>query len=1048
MQSKSLLLALALLLCAGAADAATNCNPCVYVSNQRSTSVSVIDGATNKVIANIPAGQIPQGLAVNPAGTRLYVSTHGTAQVGLVTVIDTVNYKIVTNIKVGTNPTGLAVNPAGTRLFVLNSGDNTLSVIDTSNNTVIGQPAPVVKVPYEVVVSPDGTKLYISGIIAGAVQVLNTTTLQQVGALIPIGAGPSGLALNAAGTRLYVADFVNNNVRIVNTTNATIAGTAPAGPGAIAVALGPKDKHLYVANFGGGNGNTVSVVDTANNASVATVVVGKSPHGLAVNKENTALYVANQQTSDVSVINPANNQVVAKVPVDGSPLGVAVVYADQTNPPPHQTHILSAVNGAPQFNPGATTSVALGQLVQFTVRVPNAAVGVPAEVHYYLNPNLQFVNASSGLQLTGICAVATLPRPNGVQGEAQLLQCTLPDGSKPLIVTAKVAATEAPRDDPYAAVACLPPAFATCSPARVKVTFTPAPFAAVGPQKTAIVLASAPNAGPHLYGDKQAVASVFFASANPKSAQSFLKQASFGLMQIAGSNPNSDGTAADIYGPVVTPSASCSFDAVALADSLIDYTKYDRLVVLVNNEDCGGGGLSVTKPVTFQTGEGQRQLTYATLYGQGFGDATPLGKIGNTAIHEYGHTLGMSHAGAWLCFGAVNAANGCFANSLWAPIDMVSQGSKYAHPNSVHKQKVGWLEGGRILPVWTTGDYSINAFEEATENVKVLKIPRKWSAAGSPLGYYYLSYSQPQPPWDTEWLASAPNFATGVAIHMDEKGMALETALLNATPGSIAGFKDITDGALVPGQTFTDGLAGVTISVTGVTATAAQVHVTIQPPAQRYIQLGVAPDTLLNVLGPDAGSVTGGGPHAASQAVTITATPMPGWKFVDWFDYNTNTIVSSANPFNLVQGDDRVLWARFGGTPPPNDNFANAALVAMLPLQTNVFTVGATGEVGETYPSAICNLGSAYGHTIWYEYMPAQNGTISVSSPSIDSATNIAVYTGNTLANLQPAVPGGCSVWTHTQDASVTFNVVAGTTYWIQFDNAGGTTGVDIKQGP
>jgi YVTN family beta-propeller protein len=43
--------------------AAIVCDPCVWLTNQRSNSISVMDSATNAVIANVPAGQNPQWLA-------------------------------------------------------------------------------------------------------------------------------------------------------------------------------------------------------------------------------------------------------------------------------------------------------------------------------------------------------------------------------------------------------------------------------------------------------------------------------------------------------------------------------------------------------------------------------------------------------------------------------------------------------------------------------------------------------------------------------------------------------------------------------------------------------------------------------------------------------------------------------------------------------------------------------------------------------------------------------------------------------------------------
>jgi YVTN family beta-propeller protein len=45
-----------------------------YVANQNSNDVSVIDTATNSVVATVPVGIQPLGVAVTPDGKHVYVA--------------------------------------------------------------------------------------------------------------------------------------------------------------------------------------------------------------------------------------------------------------------------------------------------------------------------------------------------------------------------------------------------------------------------------------------------------------------------------------------------------------------------------------------------------------------------------------------------------------------------------------------------------------------------------------------------------------------------------------------------------------------------------------------------------------------------------------------------------------------------------------------------------------------------------------------------------------------------------------------------------------
>ena len=48
--------------------------PHVYVANERSNDITIIDIATNSVVATVPVGQRPRGLGLSPDGRTLYVA--------------------------------------------------------------------------------------------------------------------------------------------------------------------------------------------------------------------------------------------------------------------------------------------------------------------------------------------------------------------------------------------------------------------------------------------------------------------------------------------------------------------------------------------------------------------------------------------------------------------------------------------------------------------------------------------------------------------------------------------------------------------------------------------------------------------------------------------------------------------------------------------------------------------------------------------------------------------------------------------------------------
>src|SRR6266852_2051587 len=72
-----------------------------YITNQSSSTVSVIDTATDTVIATIPVGLAPFGVAVSPDGSKVYVTNISS---NTVSVIDTATNTVIATIPVRLPP--------------------------------------------------------------------------------------------------------------------------------------------------------------------------------------------------------------------------------------------------------------------------------------------------------------------------------------------------------------------------------------------------------------------------------------------------------------------------------------------------------------------------------------------------------------------------------------------------------------------------------------------------------------------------------------------------------------------------------------------------------------------------------------------------------------------------------------------------------------------------------------------------------------------------------------------------------------------------------
>jgi YVTN family beta-propeller protein len=177
-----------------------------------------------------------------------------------------------------------------------------------------------------------GPKLYAVNADSNTVSVIDTTT-NTVNTTIPVGNKPLGIAHNPVNNELYVANRDDDTVSVIDTTTDSVTTSIAVGDSPYGLAVGQVSNTLYVANetpTTPGSG-TVSVVDLDTRAVTATVAVGGAPHDIVVN--GYSVYVSNT-AAGVSRIDTYTNTVAATVPITGTLQGIAalgwVYVANQT----------------------------------------------------------------------------------------------------------------------------------------------------------------------------------------------------------------------------------------------------------------------------------------------------------------------------------------------------------------------------------------------------------------------------------------------------------------------------------------------------------------------------------------------------------------------------------------------------------------------------------------------------------------------------------------------------------------------------------------------
>ncbi len=298
----------------------------VYVVNEDDDTVSVIDGIAKSLIASIPVGKWPHYIALDPTGKRVYV-TNGESN--NISVIDTATHRVVSTIEgVYSDPQQMAVHPAGRFAYVPCYDTADLHVIDLTEGRIsasihVGEGA------HSIALSSDGRRVYVVSLRDPQAMVIDTT-INKVVATFTVGEGACGIAVSPDGDRLYLGGHgvgmwmgkgeKNMDIRVIDARTFKQVSLIRCGIMPIAVKLSCDGKQTYVVSHGNGE---VHIIDNVNNKTTS-VKVGNDCRDLAGTVDGKWVYVTNRGDNTVSVVDVSAKKVVATVRVGKSPVGIAL----------------------------------------------------------------------------------------------------------------------------------------------------------------------------------------------------------------------------------------------------------------------------------------------------------------------------------------------------------------------------------------------------------------------------------------------------------------------------------------------------------------------------------------------------------------------------------------------------------------------------------------------------------------------------------------------------------------------------------------------------
>jgi YVTN family beta-propeller protein len=306
----------------------------VYAAEQFSNTVSVIDPASNTLLGEIRLGEpsptnfsplykgqvLVHGMGFSPDRHTLAVVSIGSNSV---TFIDTATNAVKHTTYVGRAPHEAFFTPDGKEVWVTVRGENYIAVLDGATYEEKSR-ITVPNGPGMQIFSPDGKYGYICSSFNPETDVVSVAGHRVVAKLAQASPFCPNIAATPDGSQVWLTLKDTGKTQVFEGRPPfALLKTLDTGPitNHVNIARNARGMFAYVT-IGGTNQVLVFRIDDFK--QVATIPVGKLPHGVWPSGDGTRIYVGLENDDRMIAIDTLTNKVIATIPIGQAPQ--AVVY--------------------------------------------------------------------------------------------------------------------------------------------------------------------------------------------------------------------------------------------------------------------------------------------------------------------------------------------------------------------------------------------------------------------------------------------------------------------------------------------------------------------------------------------------------------------------------------------------------------------------------------------------------------------------------------------------------------------------------------------------
>jgi YVTN family beta-propeller protein len=319
----------------------------LLVLAKQDQTLAIVDPATLKVVAKIPAGNDPHEVIASANGRRAYISNYGFGAYNTISVADLVAQKALPEIQLGVLKGPHGLDFAGGELYFTAEVNKVFGRYNPATQKIdwilgTGQDR-----THMIMVAKSLDRIYTSNVNSGTISIIEKTAAPArpgpppPGArgrsgppppppgtnweetVLETGVGTEGFDVSPDGKELWSAAAQGGTLSVIDLAAKKVIETIRAKvPSANRVKFTPDGKYVFVSMLRGTSGN-LAIFDAATRREIKRLDLGHGAGGILMQPDGERAYVACSPDDYVAVISLRTLELIARIEVGRNPDGMA-----------------------------------------------------------------------------------------------------------------------------------------------------------------------------------------------------------------------------------------------------------------------------------------------------------------------------------------------------------------------------------------------------------------------------------------------------------------------------------------------------------------------------------------------------------------------------------------------------------------------------------------------------------------------------------------------------------------------------------------------------